>query len=92
MLITALALSLALIQDPTTSTSPSQPDTAAQTTDRAGDQGQDNGNEVICRRETVSGTNRRERVCMSRDRWQQRQEELQARQRDVQTPDSPRGG
>ena len=85
MLFTAFTLSLVLLQDPAAPLQ-TQTDTAAPETERAADQAENDEASVICRRETVSGTNRRQRVCMTRAQWQQ----LQERQREVQTPEGNR--
>jgi len=86
VLFTVFALSFALIQEPTAPVQ-TPADAPAEDSGRAADQTQNNDEQIICRRETVSGTNRRERICMSRDQWLRRQASAQEHRRDVQTPD-----
>lgn len=90
MHLVVLALFLAIQQTPTSANSSTQtpvtdPDartaaSASTTTSAAGEADEDR---VICRRERVVGSNRPQRVCMTRREWTRSSETSQEQLRDI---------
>lgn len=65
-LVTVIAAILATSQSPSTQQSSPQPAPVAQAEEEAEDAADE---EVVCRRERVLGSNRPQRICMTRGEW-----------------------
>ena len=67
--LTVIAAILGAVQSPSSQQTPTAPSAATAAPETADRNGQDEADEMVCRRERVLGSNRPQRICMTRRQW-----------------------